>query len=380
MPISSMDTHVAAEHGVVTSFPGEFFGYFGWPSVTRMDDGTLCVAASGLRNTHVCPFGRSVIMTSTDEGRSWTSPRVVNDSPLDDRDTGLVSLGNGKLLMSWFVTDNRQSSMKQIDDLKDQEQKIRWREGFAGMTDENAAYWAGAWVRYSGDGGMTWDAPVNVPLTTPHGPIRLQSGELLFFGKPYGNMAKLVRGDGRIAAMRSADDGRTWAMLGSVPLYPKTVEGNYHEPHVVELSDGKLIGLVRFQGKADALHSPDDLGLINFSLMQTESTDGGRTWTPATPLPFHGSPPHLLRHSSGLLVCVYGYRLKPYGQRAMISRDQGQNWETDYILQDDGPDSDLGYPSSVEMDDGSIFTVYYQKPASVEDKCAVLWSRWRLDT
>ena len=58
--------------------------------------------------------------------------------------------------------------------------------------------------------------------------------------------------------------------------------------------------------------------------------------------------------------------------------DGAASWTYDYILWDDGPDRDLGYPSSIELDDGSILTMYYQKPASKTDKCALLWSRWSL--
>ena len=83
------------------------------------------------------------------------------------------------------------------------------------------------------------------------------------------------------------------------------------------------------------------------------------------------------RHSSGALVCVYGYRLEPYGERVCISRDEGQTWEH-FIIRDDGPDGDLGYPSSVELSDGSIFTLYYQKAGGSDEKCALLWSRWQL--
>jgi hypothetical protein len=62
----------------------------------------------------------------------------------------------------------------------------------------------------------------------------------------------------------------------------------------------------------------------------------------------------------------------------MISQDGGRTWTTDYVLRDDGPDADLGYPASVELDDGSILTVYYQKLASVQEKCSLLWTRWKL--
>ena len=81
MNLVRKDSVLPAEHGVIASYPDDFYGYFGWPTVARMPGGTLVAAASGLRNHHVCPFGRSVFFRSTDEGRSWTSPRVVNDSP-----------------------------------------------------------------------------------------------------------------------------------------------------------------------------------------------------------------------------------------------------------------------------------------------------------
>ena len=78
MQTMSKETRIEAEHGIICSFPRDFFGYFGWPSVTRMNDGTLAAVASGLRNEHVCPFGRTVICFSQDRGDSWSSPRVVN--------------------------------------------------------------------------------------------------------------------------------------------------------------------------------------------------------------------------------------------------------------------------------------------------------------
>jgi len=71
------------------------------------------------------------------------------------------------------------------------------------------------------------------------------------------------------------------------------------------------------------------------------------------------------RPDSGAVVCVYGYRLVPFGRRAMVSRDGG-------------PDGDLGYPASVELRDGSVFTIYYQKLRSAREKCSILWSRWKV--
>ena len=364
------------EHGVVSSFPDEFFGYFGWPTVAQTEAGTLVVAASGLRNDHVCPFGRTIICRSEDQGKSWTSPQVVNDSPLDDRDAGLLSLGDNQLLLTWFTTDNRRSSALRHMELGDKIQAERWGEGFARVSDELVADWAGAWVRRSQDGGLSWDEPKKIMLTTPHGPIKLRTGVLLFLGKYFADMDAFSAGEGPIAAMLSSDGGREWEVLGTVPLSRKSVENQNHEAHVSELPDGRLLGLIRVE---DAEGYPiDEAGLDSFSLVQTISDDRGRSWSEPVSLGFHGSPPHLLAHSSGALICTYGYRKPPYGQRAMISRDGGEHWQYDLVLRDDGPSSDLGYPSSIELKDGSIFTVYYQQE-SRGTQCSLLWTRWLLD-
>jgi hypothetical protein len=225
----------------------------------------------------------------------------------------------------------------------------------------------------SGDNGATWELPIRVPVTAPHGPIQLRSGSLFYLGKRF--LTPSETGDAHICAAASRDGGQTWHELGCVPEYPGTLPPNYHEPHAVELPSGRLIGVIRVQNwdGADLAQA----GIVTFSMMQTESDDGGATWTPARPLGFHGSPPHLLRHSSGVLVLTYGYRLAPFGQRVALSRDDGRSWDHDWILRDDGPDSDLGYPSTVELGDGSLYSVYYQK-APGDHRCSLLASRWRL--
>lgn len=377
--VQRRDEALNAEHGAVCSLPEQFYGYFGWPCVARLENGALLVAASGLRHEHICPFGRSVVCRSDDEGRTWTTPRVVNDTPFDDRDAGLTALGGARVLLSWFTSDNRHYHAN-LDEWEDQDRAAVYRAGRAWMDDEGAARFVGSWVRRSADGGLTWEEPVRVPVTAPHGPIRRADGTLLYFGKIFGRrMEDLLVGARPVEAWESADEGKTWSRSGRVPVHPGTHVSHYHEPHAVELADGRLLGHIRFQNHRDPEAAKvEDLGLTHFSIMQTVSDDGGRTWSTPEPLGFHGSPPHLLRHSSGALVSVYGRREEPYGERVMISRDDGASWDYDLILRDDGPHWDLGYPSTAELADGSLLTVYYQKPAATADRCALLWSRWHL--
>jgi sialidase-1 len=330
------------------------------------------VASSGLRTQHVDPFGKTVLNVSHDDGKTWSSPRVINDSPLDDRDAGVVSLGGERLLVSWFTSDTRQHFQRLKVGLTPEEID-EWEAVFDRWTDDLMRQWLGSWVILSDDGGQTWGEPIRVPVNTPHGPIRLKSGGLLYLGKT--GFRTSDRDEGAIAAARSTDGGRTWDLLGSVPPCDGTRNQNYHEPHVAELPDGRLAATVRFQYAGD--DDPASGAQISFSLFQTESDDGGKTWTQARPTGVHGSPPHLLQHSSGALVCVYGYREAPYGQRAMISSDGGVTWASDIVIRDDGPDVDLGYPCSVEMPDRSVLTVYYQQCAANE-QCSLLWSRWQL--
>ena len=111
----------------------------------------------------------------------------------------------------------------------------------------------------------------------------------------------------------------------------------------------------------------------------TRSSDGGRNWSCAEDIGIPGAPPHLLRHSSGAIILVYGYRLEPFGQRVMISRDEGKTWQKDLILRDDGFSIDLGYPASIELPDNSILTIYYQA-LNAGEKTGILYTKWQLPT
>ena len=80
------------------------FSYFGWPTVARINESTLAVVCSGYRLRHVCPFGKLVISYSYDEGKTWTKPAPVIDTPLDDRDGGICVDGK-RIIVTSFNND-----------------------------------------------------------------------------------------------------------------------------------------------------------------------------------------------------------------------------------------------------------------------------------
>lgn len=358
-----MEIRPKTEHGIVSRNKDSFFRYHGWPSICRDDDGVLYAVDSGFRVAHICPFGKTAMYKSFDGGKTWSIPMVINDTWLDDRDAGIISLGGKKLLVSWF---SHPSEVYQ----KNYSGSIRgaWG-GSGGVLDQydtipEEQSHGGSFVRMSKDGGYTWSDTVQVPVSAPHGPNRLKDGTLIYLGKA---MYTEEVTPGAVAAYKSADDGKSWIKLTELAFPDGIPHDHFHEPHVAELPNGRLLGMIRAQGEGVA---------HGFTIYETHSDDGGLTWSDMVSLGVSGSPPHLLVHSSGAVICVYGRREAPYGERAVISRDNGETWSDEYILCETKP-CDLGYPASVELDDGSILTVYYQM-LEEDNFTSILYTRWRL--
>ncbi len=94
--------------------------------------------------------------------------------------------------------------------------------------------------------------------------------------------------------------------------------------------------------------------------MQTESSDGGKTWAVPHRIGVWGIPSHLLKLRDGRLLMTYGHRRAPLGNQARLSGDQGRTWSEPMIVSGDGVESDLGYPSTVQLADGSLLSVWYE--------------------
>ncbi len=363
----------AGERYEVHRAGGTLFRYYAWPSVCRDERGTLYAVSSGFRVKHVDPTGKNCIYVSFNGGKSWTPPVVVNDSYLDDRDTGILYLGGGKMLISWF-------SSRYDDDCR-RIQKVDWatpaeKALLYGYSD-TLQYLPpdelrpGSYIKLSDDYGVTWSDRIRVPVTAPHGPVRLKDGSLLYIGKTWGDGWQ-CGGDNPVSAYKSADGGKTWEYLSDIPL-PDGVENNRAwEPHGAELPGGRIIAGIRVHDMV-----PD------FTVYTSFSDDGGHSWSVARPTGLDGSPPHFLVHSSGALLLTYARRRAAgnRGERCAVSYDGGETWATDYIIDpeaDSGHAGDLGYPASAELDDGSVLTVYYQILPG-DGAPSILAKKWRLE-
>lgn len=364
-----MGKKINAEYGVIMTNAGSPFRYYGWPSVAKLDNGDIVAASSGMRLDHVCCFGKTVLSVSKDEGKTWGAPIIVNDTILDDRDAGVINMGNNKVGVTWFTLSNemqKKCCTWRDDDDFTKKLILAYTEI---VTPEEDKEGHGSFVRISNDGGHTWGEQIRVPVTAPHGFIVLKDGSYLYFGKT-DDLDK--GGESPITAYKSVD-GEIWELAGTVPVVPGFHTYQYHEPHVIELKDGRLMGMIRTHE-----HLPKPREVITY---KTISEDGGKTWTvPEEVKEIDGYPPHLLRHSSGAIICSYAYRNgdqpETSCEKAAISYDEGETW-SDYVIDDRGHSTDLGYPASVELSNGDILTVYYQSLPN-QWKPSILCSTWSL--
>jgi hypothetical protein len=348
--------------------------YHGWPTIGQRRNGELLIASSSGRRQHVCPFGEVRLNRSSDAGQTWSAPAVVVDGPLDDRDAGVMETAAGTLLVAWFTSlcwlhDLYRFEAGEIASLPTGEDVTAWRAARERLASVDVRAELGSFVARSEDGGKTWSEKIPSLVSTPHGPVGLADSRLLYVGRRGTAPGLWGRGcshiNGEVAVAESLDDGRTWSMLSEVWPY---AEGEIRgEPHMVEAADGRLIVQIRCHG-----------GAFDKQTAQCESDDGGRTWTQPHSIGVDGFPSHLLRLQDDRLLMVYGVRYPPYGNRARVSDDHGRTWSTELILSDDGANTDLGYPSSVQLDDGTIVSVWYEK-LDGNPNAVLRQARWRID-
>lgn len=342
--------------------------YHGWPTLARRRNGELLLVCSGGRESHVCPFGRVELMRSHDQGQTWAWPQVLLDSPIDDRDAGVVETSKGSILVTTFTSLAYEPILEKAESLKPDEagawpkEKLeRWRACRDRIDAARRKKELGVWMMRSTDGGVTWSARYDCRVNSPHGPVQLSGDRLLYAGK------ELWTEQRRNGVCESTDDGKTWKWLAEFPTRKGDDPKQYHELHAVEAGEGRIVVHIRN-------HNKQNVG----ETLQTESADGGKSWSEPHSIGVWGFPSHLLRLKDGRLVMSYGHRRKPIGNQARVSADQGKTWSEPLILSDDAVSTDLGYPSTVELDNGSLVTVWYE--VTRDAKLAVLrQAKWRLD-
>ena len=337
----------------------------GWPNLTVLPDGDLVVLVWP-EPTHGQCEGAIESWGSSDGGRTWTKRGVpvpytpgtnrMNHSTGLDRDGTLVAIVSG-----W-------------------EDRLPKGSKVSHLNSNTVA----AIPARSADGGITW-VPGKSPEPSADSLAIYSTGQKDKSGRtrpmmiPFGDIHPL--GDDLLGSMFysrraefyvSSDKGISWAMRGSLGDIDGTNETTW-----LPLPDGRLLAAARTLGDQH--------------LEQYISDDQGRTWNydqDLTGAACH--PAGLTALADGTLLLTYSIRTDPLqGIGAKISRDQGKTWSEQQVLvdlerssndTDEAPEwRDGGYPSNVQLADGTIVTAYYCKGVAAHQRYHVGVLRWRMD-
>jgi len=261
----------------------------------------------------------AALIESNDGGISWSAPRVywLQDGNVGIQDPSITELQNGDLISNAFKW------------------QIVKEEPFNHTV-------LGTYTTRSKDMGKTWQPDKIVVADFPNEFIATSEPVIELSGD---NLLLPVYDKRGCFCLRSRDNGATWGepvRIGDDPL------GNvwFCEPSLCLTGSGKIIAMLRLSG--------------NY-LYQSESLDGGLSWSVPAKTVMWGYPAHLLRLRDNRILCSYGYRRIPFGVRACISEDEGKTWNIrqELVIRNDGQNEDLGYPASAELRDGTICTSYY---------------------
>ncbi|MDD4870916.1 MAG: sialidase family protein [Kiritimatiellae bacterium] len=240
------------------------------PFLTMSDGGLMGLSTKGLR-------------ISKDDGKTWSEPQPVCQDihPTEPASFYLLQTTRGALVVVYLNAAT---------------QKFAWDDK-AGEPKEGCCL--EIWAIRSLDGGKTWidrQRILDGYNANFFGFIQTRSGKLV------ATVEHLATNPGRhvVCSLLSEDDGKTWRRSNLIDLGGRGHHDGATEPTVAQLSDGRLLMLIR-------------TNLDRF--WQAFSEDDGRYWRSFGPstIDASSSPGHLLRLQSGRLVLLWN-RLSPEGQ------------------------------------------------------------------
>ena len=294
----------------------------------------------------------AAIFRSRDEGRSWELVQTQGTELPGggEGESRFAHLPDGTLLLS---TSFRSRSVPSAP---------------AETAHDHADDRAG--ILRSTDNGVTWSHVVCDRGYGGYGNnIILQpDGSLLVFGSMGTDFpgAESETPTSTAWRLRSTDGGQTWTEREEVANWDSQ-QPMFSETFVLPLSETHFLATTRVEGDfiVDDRRPPrglptprgDETG--GYQIIR-ESHDAGLNWSKPWRLTNYGEVHgHLLQLADGRVMCTYANYHLPFGICAVFSEDDGQTWDNNRPIQlANSCDFWTGWPTSLQMPDGTILTSY----------------------
>lgn len=212
----------------------------------------------------------------------------------------------------------------------------------------------------STDHGETWDRSLLDLPGVPHGDIlALPNGRIVC--PMYRRISNQPRRLRRASVIFSNDGGRTWGN-------EQATADDVSESFILRRPDGEWLAV----GRRSVVDGMDRALPHGAGEILIRSKDEGNTWTDPKLLSPQGQEnAHLLQLEDGRILCSFTSRIPGlFGVVMRMSADGGDTWSLPVVLISaplrDWRKTDCGYPSAVQLDDGSIVTAYYFGPKKAE--------------
>ena len=304
-----------------------------WPNLTKLLGGEVAAAVYNHPSHGYGTDSDVELWVSGDDGRSWAFRSQVTDHPDNPN----------AIRMNHAVGLNADGELVAIVSGYQEGQKLPF------LPLQRCI---------SSDHGMTWDRSTLEIDRVPFGDIfPLPDGRLVC---PMYTGSREQPRRRRCSLLFSDDGGRSWD----------------DETHLAETSETHVIrcrsGLWLAAGRTSCLDSMDRVLPHGSGELLFRSEDEGKTWSPGKLLSPQGQEnAHLLELDDGRLLCSLTSRIPGlFGVVLRMSDDLGQTWSCPVVLISmpgrDWHKTDCGYPSSVQLDDGTIVTAYYFGPKQPE--------------